>query len=114
MFDIQAVRAQFPALHQPTEDGQTPIFLDNPAGTQVPQRVIDAIVHYYTTMNANSGGRFATSKRSDAMMERARQRMATFLNASDSREIVFGQNMTTHNFALSRALGHAWQPGDEL
>ena len=114
MFDIHTVRAQFPALHQPTRDGHPPIFLDNPAGTQVPQRVIDAVVHYYTTMNANSGGRFATSQRTDAMMERARQRMAAFLNAPDSREIVFGQNMTTHNFALSRALGREWQAGDEM
>lgn len=114
MFDIQAVRAQFPALHQLTDAGTTPIFFDNPAGTQVPQRVIDAIVHYYTTMNANSGGRFATSQRSDAMMQQARERMAALLNAPDSREIVFGQNMTTHNFALSRALGRSWQAGDEM
>jgi cysteine desulfurase family protein (TIGR01976 family) len=114
MFDIQAVRAQFPALHQPTANGTPPIFFDNPAGTQVPQRVIDAVVNYYTTMNANSGGRFATSQRSDAMMQQAREHMAAFLNAPDSREIVFGQNMTTHNFAISRALGREWQAGDEL
>ncbi len=114
MFDIHTVRAQFPALHQTAPDGKPIIFLDNPAGTQVPERVIDAIVHYYRTMNANSGGLFATSQRSDAMMEMARQRMAAFLNAPDLHEIVFGQNMTTHNFALSRALARSWQADDEI
>ncbi|MCU0514174.1 MAG: cysteine desulfurase-like protein [Anaerolineae bacterium] len=114
MLDIQAVRAQFPALHQPTAAGTLPVFLDNPAGTQVPQRVIDAVSAYYRTMNANAGGKFATSQRSDAMMQRARERVAAFLNAPRPEEIVFGQNMTTHNFQLSRALARTWQPGDEI
>src|SRR5215510_12588715 len=114
MFDVQAVRAQFPSLNIPAADGQMPVFFDNPAGTQVPQRVIDAVVNYYTTMNANSGGVFETSRRSDAATERARERVAAFLNAKRPEEIAFGQNMTTHNFALSRALARNLKAGDEI
>lgn len=113
-FDVQAARAQFPALHQLTDSGKAPIFFDNPAGTQVPQRVIDAVSHYYRTMNANSGGAFATSVRTDAMVSEVRQKAARFLNAARSDEIVFGPNMTTLNFALSRALARHLKPGDEL
>lgn len=113
-FDVQSARAQFPALHQPTPHGTLPVFFDNPAGTQVPQRVIDAVTHYYTTMNANSGGAFATSQRSDAMVRQVREQTARFLNAPRSDEIVFGPNMTTLNFALSRALALTMQPGDEI
>lgn len=102
-FDVTKVRAQFPSLNQEI-DGKTPIFLDNPAGTQVPQRVIDAVSNYYKTMNANSGGVFPTSQRTDAMMQDARQIMADFLVADSPSEIVFGPNMTTLNFALSRAI----------
>jgi cysteine desulfurase family protein (TIGR01976 family) len=116
MLDVQAVRAQFPSLNQPVADGLLPVFFDNPAGTQVPQRVINAVVDYYTTMNANSGGLFATSHRSDARTEYARERAAAFLNAKRPEEIAFGQNMTTHNFNLSRALarGLNLKAGDEL
>ena len=67
MFDVQSLRRQFPALQQ-SRDGVTPVFLDGPGGTQVPQRVIDAIVHYLTTCNANHGGAFATSVESDAIL----------------------------------------------
>lgn len=114
MFDVKAVRAQFPSLNIPVSDGTLPVFFDNPAGTQVPQRVIDAVVDYYRTMNANSGGVFGTSVRSDAAVEYARQRVAAFLNANDVHEIAFSQNMTTHNFNLSRALARNWQAGDEI
>lgn len=115
IFDIQAVRAQFPSLNHPIEaDGKLPIFFDNPAGTQVPQSVIDAVVQYYTHHNANAGGVFATSQRSDAAVEYARKQMAAFLNAPRTDEIVFSQNMTTHNFNLSRALSRHWQAGDEI
>lgn len=113
--DVHALRAQFPALNQiVAHGGKLPVFFDNPAGTQVPQRVIDAVVDYYQHMNANSGGMFATSHRSDAMVERVRQQMADFLNAPSPDEIVFGPNMTTLNFALSRALGQTLKPGDEI
>lgn len=113
-FDVAAQRVQFPALHLAAEDGSLPVFFDNPAGTQVPQRVIQAVSDYFTTMNANSGGEFATSRRSDAMVEGVRARMAAFLNAPDEHEIVFGPNMTTLNFSLSRALAKTLHPGDEI
>lgn len=112
--DIEAIRDQFPALHQPAEDGELPVFFDNPAGTQVPQAVIDAVTRYYTRMNGNSGGVFATSQQSDAMVRRVREQAADFLNAPSADEIVFGANMTTLNFALSRALGKTLAPGDEI
>lgn len=107
--DVAAIRAQFPMMG----DGK-PIFFDNPAGTQVPERVIGAVSHYYWTMNANSGGAFATSQRNDAMVQAAREKVADFLNAPDSSEIVLGPNMTTLNFSLSRALAKTLKPGDEI
>lgn len=113
--DVSALRAQFPALNRPVAPGgPLPVHFDNPAGTQVPRRVIDAVAEYYTTMNANHGGAFATSQRSDAMQMAAREIAADFLNASRPEEIVFGPNMTTLNFALSRAIGRILQPGDEI
>lgn len=114
-FDVQSARSQFPALNQPVDDdGTLPVFFDNPAGTQVPQRVMDAVVDYYKTMNANSGGAFATSQRSDAMMQEARATVADFLNAPHADEIVFGPNMTTLNYGLSRAIASTLNAGDEL
>jgi cysteine desulfurase family protein (TIGR01976 family) len=112
--DIAAIRAQFPALNQTVGGGMQPVFFDNPAGTQVPQAVIDAVTQYFTTMNANSGGAFAPSQDSDAMVWMVRERVADFLNAPRADEIVFGPNMTTLNFALSRALARTLKPGDEI
>ncbi len=111
---IESLRAQFPALNRPVNGGGLPVHFDNPAGTQVSQRVIDAVGDYYTNMNANSGGAFATSQRNDAMVEAARQIAADFLNAPDYHEIVFGPNMTTLSFGLSRAIGKTLQAGDEI
>jgi cysteine desulfurase family protein (TIGR01976 family) len=113
MFDTQALRKQFPALHV-KRAGRTPIFLDGPGGTQVPQRVIDAMVHYLSTCNANHGGVFATSQESDAILHEAHQAMADLLNAPSADEIVFGANMTTMTLHLSRALGRTLKPGDEV
>lgn len=113
-FDVESVRKQFPALNQKTASGGLPVYFDNPAGTQVPQQVIDAVVNYYTTMNANSGGMFATSQRNDAMMEDVREKMARFLNANTPDEVAFGPNMTTLNFGLSRALAKELTAGDEI
>lgn len=114
-FDVAAIRAQFPSLHRPVADnGPLPVHFDNPAGTQVPQRVIDAVSEYYLTMNANHGGTFATSQRSDAMEYAARTIAADFLNATRPEEIVLGPNMTTLNFGLSRAIARTLSPGDEI
>jgi cysteine desulfurase family protein (TIGR01976 family) len=112
-FDVNAVRRQFPAFEQ-LDHGRTPIFLDNPAGTQVPQQVIDAVVDYYRKHNANSGGVFATSQRTDEMKHSARKTLAAFLNATHPEEISFSANMTTHTLNFSRAIGKNFQPGDEI
>jgi len=110
--DINWVRAQFPALAQ-TVNGNAAVFLDGPGGTQVPQRVIDAISDYLARNNANTHGAFQTSHNTDRILEEARAAMADFLNC-DADEIVFGANMTSLTFALSRALGRDLGPGDEI
>jgi cysteine desulfurase family protein (TIGR01976 family) len=102
MFDVQSLRRQFPALQQ-SRHGLTPVFLDGPGGTQVPQCVIEAIVQYLTTCNANHGGAFSTSVESDAILCNAHEAVADLLNA-DPDGIVFGQNMTSLTFHLSRAV----------
>jgi cysteine desulfurase family protein (TIGR01976 family) len=111
--DLQSVRRQFPALSLKIE-GQPVVYLDNPAGTQVPQRVMDRTADYWRTMNANQGGAFATSERSDALIAEVRRAAAVFLNAASADEIVFGPNMTTLTFAVSRAIGRELRPGDEI
>ena len=111
--DVEGLRSQFPALQQRGVDGRPIVFFDNPAGTQVPQAVIDAMGDYFRSMNANSGGSFATSRRNDAMVARVREQVADFLNAAAEEEIVFGPNMTTLSFALSRALGETLRAGED-
>ena len=111
--DLQSIRRQFPALSLKV-DGEPVVYLDNPAGTQVAQRVIDRTAEYWRTMNANQGGTSVTSQRSDALIAQVRQTAATFLNAASADEIVFGPNMTTLTFALSRAIGRELRPGDEI
>lgn len=113
MFDVAFLRRQFPALNC-QKDGVTPVFLDGPGGTQVPQRVLDALVNYLTTCNANHGGVFATSRHSDAVLENAHAALADLLNAPSPNEIIFGANMTTLTFHLSRSLAQTWKPGDEV
>ena len=110
--DINWVRQQFPALQQ-TINGEPAVFFDAPGGTQVPQRVIDAIANYLTTSNANTCGAFATSARTDQVIADARAAVADFLNCG-ADEVVFGPNMTTLTLALSRAVGRELKSGDEL
>jgi cysteine desulfurase family protein (TIGR01976 family) len=110
--DLAWVRSQFPSLRQ-TVNGHPATFLDGPAGTQVPQRVIDAVRDYYERSNANTCGAFATSRRSDSMIASARGAMADLFNCA-SDEVFFGPNMTTLTFALARAIGRDLQPGDEI
>ncbi len=107
-YDVNAIRAHFPSLQSGA------IFFDNPGGTQVPQAVVDAVADYYRTANANTHGAFATAHRSDAMIAAARAALADFLNAASPDDIVFGPNMTTHTFNLTRAFGRTLQPGDEI
>ena len=110
--DLAWVRQQFPSL-QTQVNGHTAAFLDGPAGTQVPQQVIDAIQNYLLHDNANTCGAFATSRRTDAMIAGARQAMADFFNCAPD-EVSFGQNMTTITFALARAIGRELDAGDEV
>jgi cysteine desulfurase family protein (TIGR01976 family) len=104
---VEAVRARFTALQQPLS------FFDGPGGTQVPDSVIDAIADYLRFSNANTDGPFETSHRTDALLTKARQTAAAFLNATVD-EVAFGANMTTLNFALSRAASREWSEGDEI
>ncbi len=107
------IRNQFPSLKRKIQDKPI-IFLDGPAGTQVPESVIRSISHYYENSNSNLHGPFLYSQESDQVMDDARQAMADMLGAAGPENISFGQNMTTLNFALSRAIGKYLQPGDEI
>lgn len=106
-FPIDSVRAQFPAL------ASGAVFFDNPGGTQVPHRVINRITDYLVRCNANKGGAFQTSVASDAVLDAAHAAMADMLNC-EPNEIVFGQNMTTLTFHISRSLAKWLKPGDEI
>jgi cysteine desulfurase family protein (TIGR01976 family) len=110
--DLAWIRAQFPALAETIND-QPVIFFDGPGGTQVPQRVIDAIGDYLIHANANTHGAFATSARSDTIIAEAHAAMADLLGC-DPDEVVFGPNMTSLTFMLSRSIGREIQPGDEI
>jgi cysteine desulfurase family protein (TIGR01976 family) len=112
VLDITWVRSQFPSLSQ-TVNGHPAAFLDGPGGTQVPQRVIDAISDYLRRDNANTGGAYSTSRHTDAMLAEARTAMGDFLNCA-ADEIVFGQNMTSLTYTMSRAIGRDLGPGDEI
>jgi cysteine desulfurase family protein (TIGR01976 family) len=109
---IEWIRGQFPALQQ-SVNGRRIIYLDGPGGTQVPQRVIEVMADYLARSNANTHGGFPTSRRTDAVVAAARDAVADLLGC-EADEIVFGTNMTTMTFALSRALGRELHPGDEI
>lgn len=111
--DSPRIRAQFPSL-QRTHNNQPMVFLDGPAGTQVPQSVIDSITHYYKNSNANSHGTFITTNETDQVIHHMRTCMATLLGAESESSISIGQNMTTLNFALARAISRVLKPGDEV
>src|SRR5882672_11639224 len=91
--NLTSIRAQFPSLSQ-TVNGHPATFLDGPGGTQVPQRIIDAIADYLRRDNANTGGAYATSRRTDAMIAEARAAMTDFFHCG-ADEVAFGPNMTT-------------------
>ena len=110
--DLSWVRSQFPSLSQ-TVNRQPAVFFDGPGGTQVPHRVIDAISNYLRQNNANTCGAYATSRNTDAVIAGARTAMADFLGCA-ADEIVFGPNMTSLTYAMSRAIGRELQAGDEI
>ena len=105
--DISAVRAHFSALNRELA------FFDGPGGTQVPDEVIDAIATYLRESNANVSGPYETSRRTERLVADARQAAGSFLGSSPE-EVIFGANMTTLNFALSRTAAREWQEGDEV
>jgi cysteine desulfurase family protein (TIGR01976 family) len=111
--ECERARRDFPALSR-IVDGRPLAFLDGPAGTQVPEAVIDAVAGYYRTSNANTHGEFPTSRESDRLLHETREAVAAFLGAESWRQVSFGQNMTTLNYALSHALVKEMAPGDEI
>jgi cysteine desulfurase family protein (TIGR01976 family) len=111
--NIDAIRNEFPALKR-QHDGWPLVYFDAPGGTQVTQRCINYIVEYFTRCNANTHGAFITAQESDAIIEEAHEAGADFLNARSKDEIIFGQNMTSLTFAMSRSIGQTLREGDEI
>lgn len=107
-FDPNSIRDAFPSLKSGA------VYMDNPGGTQVPTQVIDRMTAYLHRTNANHGGAFDTSQKSDEVIDEARLAVAQFLNAPSPDEIVFGPNMTSLTFSVSRALARTLNPGDEI
>jgi len=112
LLSLDEIRAQFPALER-RESGQTVAYFDGPGGTQVPQRVVDRVSDYLLNHNANRHWAFGTSIETDEVVDSAREAFADYLGAN-SKEIVFGANMTTLTFHASRALGRRFGAGDEI
>ena len=110
--DVSEIRARFTALSL-EHDGRSMAFFDGPGGTQVPASVIDAVARYYRESNANHGGPFRTSERSDAISRDAHEAIADLLGVT-ADEITLGPNMTTITFHLSRSIVAAMRPGDEI
>src|SRR5215208_494126 len=106
-FDVEAVRARFSALQAPLA------FFDAPGGTQVPDSVIDSVSAYFRESNANVGGPYGTSIRTESLIEQAHATAAEFLGC-DQDEVGFGPNMSTLNFALTRTAAREFREGDEI
>jgi cysteine desulfurase family protein (TIGR01976 family) len=112
MLEVEEIRKQFPAL-QEEYNGKPAIFFDNPGGTQVHGSVIEAMTDYLTRRNSNTHGQFETSRRTDEVIDNAHQAVADLLGC-DSDEVIFGNNMTSLTFHLSRSLAREFKPGDEV
>jgi cysteine desulfurase family protein (TIGR01976 family) len=110
-FPLDDVRSRFPALSRISDP---PAYLDNPAGTLVPQSVIDAVSDAMATASSNLGGFFAASHRAENIWGLAHDAVADFVGAKSRREIVIGPNMTTLTLHLSRSIGRLFKPGDEI
>ena len=112
-FPIDRVRREFPALSG-RHDGSPRVFMDNPAGTQLPRRVVDAVSNALVDAASNYGGFFENSRNAEVVYRRAHDAMADFVNARSPNEIVVGQSMTALTLHLSRSLGRRFAPGDEI
>lgn len=110
---LSQIRTNFPSLGR-QQSGEQVVYFDGPAGSQVPQRVASRIADAMIQHSANRSGKFATSREVDELMAEAHAAGADFFGASDSREVVFGANMTTMTLHFSRSLSQLWQPGDEI
>ena len=112
-FDPLTIRTQFPSLERKI-NGNPIIYLDGPGGTQVPERVIDAMSSYYRQSNTNTHGYFAASEETDSVIHQAREHVSTLLNAEGPETISIGANMTTLTYALATAYGRTINPGDQV
>ncbi|NVJ57319.1 MAG: cysteine desulfurase-like protein, partial [Vibrionaceae bacterium] len=112
-FTPNLVRAQFSALQQ-THNDLPVMFLDGPGGSQVPQSVLESMTDYLGHFNSNLGGHYFSSQHTTSLMLQAREHAAALLNAESSDNIVFGANMTSLTFQLSRAISRDWEMGDEV
>ncbi|KDM89678.1 cysteine desulfurase-like protein [Photobacterium galatheae] len=112
-FEVAKVRQQFPALNQQV-NGEPVYFFDGPGGSQVPSTVLQAMTDYLGRYNSNLGGAFFSSEVTVSLMASARQAAQALLNASSPDNIIFGANMTSLTFQLSRAISRDWQQGDEV
>ncbi len=106
--DVTAIRSQFPSLNRPS------VFFDNPGGTQIAKQSLEGMNRYLLECNANHAGAFATSIASDSVLYEAHRAMADFYNASSPDEIIFGNNMTTFTFSISRSISREWREGEEI
>jgi cysteine desulfurase family protein (TIGR01976 family) len=112
-YNSDIIRSAFPALAI-TDNGRRRIYLDNPAGTQVPATVAQRMSECLLEANANLGGYFVTAKKADVIMHEAHAAMADLLNAPSANDVIFGQNMTTMTLHVSRSIGRTLSPGDEI
>lgn len=110
---VAEIRRQFVGLQRRQQGAEVALF-DGPAGSQVPESVVQAVSGYLRHTNCNRGGPFATARESDAVLEEAQQALADFVGSDDPDTIVFGANMTTLTLKVSRTLSQRWQPGDEI
>jgi cysteine desulfurase family protein (TIGR01976 family) len=113
MLNLDAIRDEFPSLKR-EYNGKPLVYFDAPGGTQTTRRCIERIVDYLTRCNANTHGAFITAEESDAIIEEAHEAGADFVNARSKDEIIFGQNMTSLTFAMSRSIGQTLRAGDEI
>ena len=110
----EKTRDYFPSLNRVNSSNQQIIYLDGPGGTQVPIQVIEAISQYYLRSNANTHGEFITSQETDLVMDDLRFKVSVMLGAESPNTISIGQNMTTLNYSLARALSRKFKEDDEV
>lgn len=113
-FDVMALRAQFPILAREVE-GKPLVYLDNAATTQKPQVVIDALVDFYTTCNANvHRGAHHLSDEATRRYEKARDSVAAFINATGREEVIWTSGTTESLNILAHGMAHRLKAGDEV